>query len=158
MRHVLLKSHEDRVKLMNFYLEWKDSRRSLWKEEDLPKLQEFFRYSDLPPEKRRELPFPKESFEFYKKCDEEYANANAELRDSLRYVEEHVLIRAFGFEQRYSDNEDSDEMVIVDEMEPLNYPVIAVVWFDSSWDRGGNSSVACVDYVEKKEFDECPGI
>ena len=34
----------------------------------------------------------------------------------------------------------------------LEYPVVAVVWIDSDYNRGMKDGVLCVDFVELKEF------
>lgn len=46
MNHTLLNSKADRWKLAYSYIKIKCGNFSLWREEDLPKLEPFFKYSD----------------------------------------------------------------------------------------------------------------
>lgn len=156
MNHTLLTSESDRWKLAYSYIKIKCGNFSLWREEDLPKLEPFFKYSDecgghFRPMTQEE----KDSFAYYEKCDKEYADALCEKRDAVDYIDISTLIKAFGYEMPSDEDENGvefDEDIPLKSTMNLTYPCICVNWLESCMDRMGKSAICAIDYVELKEF------
>lgn len=162
MNHALLLSEADRWKLAYSYLKFKCGDDSIWREEDLPKLQPFFKYSDKCHGNgnfRAMTQDEKDSFDYYIKCEREYNNELTEKRDSVYYISEYTLIEAFGYEIPSDEDENGNKIFIkIDEDTPLKstvnitYPCVCVSWIASGYDRLGSSSICAIDYVELKDF------
>ena len=160
MNHTLLTSESDRWGLAYSYIKIKCGNFSLWREEDLPKLEPFFKYSDecrghFRPMTQEE----RDSFAYYKKCDEEYADDLSKKRDAVDYIDINTLIKTFGYKMPSDEDENGNEIdVEFDEDIPLKstidltYPCVCVNWIKSDMDRMGKTSICAIDYVELKEF------
>jgi hypothetical protein len=164
MKHTILNNESDRWKLCYSYLRWKLGFDSIWREEDLPKLESFFKYFErcednfvlMTKEER-------ESFEYWEKCRKEYSDELLEQRESLNYIDLYSLIESFGYEISSDEDEDGNEIeeCQIFEDKPLKssieltYPCICVQWIRSDRDRLGTNSICAIDYVELKEFNLC---
>ena len=166
MNHILLNSEIDRWKLAYSYIKIKMGDDSIWREEDLPKLEPFFKYSEQfrGGEKNRPMTQEeKDSFDYYEKCNKEYSDELKEKRDSVLNIDIYTLVRALGYEMPPDEDEEGNEIEdyqIYEEVPlkssfELSYPCICINWIESSYDRmSGNNGICCVDYVELKEFDK----
>jgi hypothetical protein len=167
MKHYLLKNEDERWALCWQYLQWKYSDGEVWRKEDVPLLESYFNWGNtLHDNKRMMTDEERKSFEHYKKCCKLYADHLSEIRDSVKHFDEDAILGSFGYQHGYDIEDKFDES---DEKEcynnlslnnkptkdllSLTYPIIAVVWIDSSFDRMGDTGVCCVDFVEKKEFE-----
>lgn len=164
MNHILLTSELDRWKLAYSYIKIKCGDDSIWREEDLPKLEPFFRYSEQFRGGKNNRPMTqeeKESFDYYEKCNKEYSDELTEKRDSIDYIDLYTLIKSFGYE--YPQDEDSEgneievefsEDIPLKSLFELTYPCICVNWIKSDYDRIGKNAICAIDYVELKEFEK----
>ena len=160
MKHTLLLSEADRWKLAYSYLRFKCGDDSIWREEDLPKLQPFFKYSDKCHGNFRAMTQDeKDSFYYYEKCRKEYNDELTEKRDSVLYIDENTLIKSFGYELPSDEDENGDEIDIeIDADTPLKsaidltYPCVCVNWLESGYDRYSSTGICAIDYVELKDF------
>lgn len=112
----------------------------LWNEEDLPKLQPFFDYSDLPLYTRGRMSDEvAESFEFYKKCEADYASARVEMRDSL---------------QKFTRFDIAEALDVISLKSNKQYPYIIVGTIDCSFDRMGDKKMMALYEVHQSEFEK----
>ncbi len=166
MKHYLLKNEDERWALCWKYLQMKCSGGEVWRKEDLHLLEPFFKWNNSPHDKLKMTEEESKSFDYYKECRKKYADRLFEIRDAVRYHSEDTILEAFGYRHEYDleDNfDESGEKECYNELskdsKPTNdlfnlaYPVVAVVWIESSYDRMGDTGVCCVDFVEKKEFE-----
>jgi hypothetical protein len=145
----------------------------IWREEDLPKLKPFFDFEKKHRGNSYELnEEEKESFEYYKKCHEEYAKDLFEIRDSIRGFSTEQLVEFFLLEpinmSCYDTDDDGNEIdeygniilslsretIKISEAwkEDMTFPLYFVGWIDSSWDRYGSVHMAFSEFVNLKEF------
>ena len=143
-------------------LNWTNSNKSLWKEEDLPKLKPFF---DFSRNKQTNKNYSgiwtdtiQDSFEYYNKCSELYGQKNAEMRDSLSRININDLISAFYFKHKYSDEEceDNEDLlnnneIVLDDF-PYSFPLIVTGVIESGFDRIGDLSMLMIRFVSLSEF------
>jgi len=136
----------------------------IWRDEDLPKLQPFFEYNhrdDWKPMSEEE----RESFEYYKKCNEEYSMNLTEIRDSMRCFTSHDFYSFFFLEEPATECYDTDEngndldeygniipeesreTLMIDKRKGITFPMVFVGWFDSGFSRAGEESVMFSDFV-----------
>jgi hypothetical protein len=145
----------------------------VWRKEDLPKLKPFFVFE----EKHRGNSYKlnkeeKASFEYYRKCHEEYAKYLFEIRDSIRGFPTDQLAEFFLLEpvdmNCWDTDEDGNELdedgnimpplsretIKVSETlkEEMTFPLYFVGWIDSSWDRFGSVRMTFSEFVSLKEF------
>lgn len=146
----------------------------IWREEDLPKLQPFFDFSERHRGDSYKMnDEERESFNFYKKCHEEYAEELFEIRDSIKQFEQSELIEFFFLEEIgmncYDYDEDGNEIdedgnimppwgreslkLHPDLKEEMMFPLVFVGWIDCGFDRGGNSRVMFSEFVTLKDYD-----
>lgn len=156
MNHTLLTSESDRWKLAYSYIKIKRGNFSLWREEDLPKLEPFFKYSaECRGHFRPMTQEEKDSFTYYEKCNKEYADDLGEKRDAVDYIDISTLIKTFGYEMPSDEDENGvefDEDIPLKSTINLTYPCICVNWLESCMDRMGKSAICAIDYVELGEF------
>ena len=162
MHHILLKNEQERWLLCWRYLQFKFRiDAEVWREEDIPLLTPFFKYSDQGSDRSLMTEEEKASFEHYKKCMKEYARDLFDTRDSVEHYHMDHILEAFGYEYDENENDDKNEEILNSFSETnnpaknkleLEYPVIAVVWIESDFDRFGANGILCVDFVEQKEF------
>lgn len=134
------------------FIEWSNNpNRSLWREEDLPKLKPFFdnqRNSNWTQE-------VKESFDFYQQCCAAYGDKNKELRDAVSRIDASSILEAFGYE--IPDYEE-DEEYAVNKPLPLakdfdaTFPFIVTGDIHCGWDRSGDIAILSVYRVSLKDF------
>jgi hypothetical protein len=139
----------------------------IWREEDLPKLQPFFDFTENHRGDFYELNTEeRESFEYYTKC-KEYADELFEIRDSISGVRINELIEFFLLQHIdmncYDADEDgniipplSRETLKISEArkEEMNFPLVFVGWIDSGWVRGSkNYHIVFSDFVSLKDYD-----
>ena len=161
MTHKLLHNEQERWKYFWSFLRHQLSEDSVWKPEDRPLLEPYFKYSRLGglPDHRMMNNEEFKSFTYWKKCRKEYADELFEVRDSLRNIHTDDLVKAFGYEIPIGeDNEDDDydfKKSLKSAIE-LNYPAICVNWIESGYNRGSKEAICAVDYVELKEFELKP--
>ena len=156
MKHILLKSENDRRELAWKYIDFRINSKQIWKDEDYPLLKPFFDYSNAlyvsgKNPKQTMSPEISKSFDYYEKCRKEYADELFYLRDAVKEINSGDLCRSFGY--NYNDDEGLMKKInLIDEIPELSYPVIAVLYIESSYDRNGPMGTCIVEYVELKEF------
>lgn len=145
------------LKLMSWCV---DPNQSIWSEKDRPVLEPWFAYSE-----RSQRPgvvhvamteAERAGLELYLKLSDEGASDhNAEMRDSVQQFSPEELAEILGLVDRNADDEtgelDFDFHLPVDF--PYVFPVVAVGYIDSGFDRLGKIRMASLDFVEKKQFD-----
>lgn len=141
------------------FLDWSNNPyRSLWRDEDLPKLKPFFDAQNMilahSIEWTQEV---KESFDFYQKCVAEYGDKNRELRDAVSHISSDDILGAFGYElPEY--NEDEDEDYGKDKPLPLEkdfdatFPFVVIGDIHCGWDRSGDITILSIYRVSLKDF------
>lgn len=160
MEHTLLLSEADRWKLAYSYIRFKCGEDEIWREEDLPKLSPFFKYSkecrgdNFRPMTTEE----QESFRYYDRCESMYADANATKRDAVLNISFDSLVRAFGYKIPSDEDDNGDEIdtefgedTPLESSLTLTYPCVCVTWIESCYDRT-SGAVCGVDYVQLTEF------
>jgi hypothetical protein len=164
MKHYLLKNEDDRWALCWQYLQFKCEDVKIWKDEDLPLLKPFFDYDNMRYKDQRLMTEEEgKSFDHYMKCRKEYADRLFEICDSVKHCREDNILLAFGYEHEEDIFEDDKECYCTNPLTATNkpsknlldlqYPVVAVIWIESDYDRIGKCGICCVDFVEKKEFE-----
>lgn len=134
---------------------------SLWREEDLPKLQPFFNAQgrSRSGDKMEWTPEVKESFDYYQKCREEYGDKNTEVRDAVSQFSPEEVLDAFGYQvPEYDDSDDDGVDYVKDKPLPLDkdfdvtFPFVVVGEISSGFDRLGNIKIFAVHFVSLKDF------
>jgi len=134
---------------------------SLWREEDLPTLEPFFKFSYRPRNERPMTDEEEKSYEHYKKCWEEYASDMADKESTLRGFEVDELAHYFlcFFNESASEGDDWDLSKVEydhEQYKAIEFPCVAVVAVDSSFDRVGDTKSFFLEFVEKSMFDPQP--
>lgn len=145
------------LKLMGWCV---DPNQSLWQAADLPILEPWFAYSDRsqrPGAVRAAMtPAEKAGFDLYLKLREEgTSDHNAEMRDAVQQFSPEELAETLGLVDLNADDE-TGELAHNFKLGPdFNYifPLVAVGYVDSGFDRLGKIRMATLDFVEKKMFD-----
>ena len=167
MNHKLLLSEKDRW--LYFYSYLNIGEEEVWRKEDRPRLQPFFKYSEGLESRFGNKEFRKMneeeciSFDYYKKCCEEYSDEISDKKESVSQIDINALCEAFGYELPDDPDDDSEEYdYSIDKpfksSMDLTFPVVCINWMESTWDRQGDMAICCVDYVEYKEFDHAKTI
>ena len=168
MKHVLLKNENDRWLLCWKYLNNKlDINWEAWKKEDRPLLEPYFKWNKRIGGNSVDNPMTEEerkSFDHYIKCYNEYAQDLFAIRDMTKHYGYDDILNAFGYEHEEELFEDDTECYVKNPLTEtskpnkdllnLEYPVVAVVWIESDYNRGMKDGIMCVDFVELKEFKE----
>lgn len=142
---------------------WKFVRPSInevWREEDKPLLEPFFKASNSSPfikpiEFSEEV---KKSCDHYKKCYEEYAKELFEIKDSVRLFNRDELFSFFflmsedSYELEHYEKLSRDILKIDPEYE-MAFPMVFVGAIESGFDRCGNSKIAFSEFVSYTEFE-----
>lgn len=148
--HQKFNSLEEYNSFMMELLGWvRDPYKSLWKEEDYPKLEPYFNWQR---ETKGLGQFPdeiKSSFDFYVKCHEEYGERNADIRDSVKGFDEWRLCDIFAFDLPDNDEDNEPVPVFIGE---FVFPFIVTGAIECGFDRGGDCSFCCIRFVEAREF------
>ena len=145
----------------------------IWREEDLPKLQPFFDFTENHRGDSYELNTEeRESFEYYTKC-KEYADELFEIRDSIDGVRINELIEFFLLQHIdmncYDTDEDGNDIdedgnimpplsretlkISEDWKDEMTFPLVFVGMISSSFDRYGDVRMAFSDFVSLKDYD-----
>jgi len=124
---------------------------SLWREEDVPKLEPFFCYQARRSPRGKMNDEESASFEHYRKCYAEYGHKAAELRDSLRQFSFEDIIDIFGFELTDPDNDYCDEIKLYAGF-PYEFPFIVTGYIDSGYSRGAEDKMAAISIISLSEF------
>lgn len=149
----LIKNEQEYWEFVWPFIDWSnDPNRSLWREEDLPKLKPFFDMQNRHEEWTQEV---KESFDFYKKCSEEYGDKNKELRDAVSRISADDLLEAFGYElPEYDDEEDYyTTKPPFDKDFDATFPFVVIGDIHCGWDRAGDITILSVYMVSLKDFE-----
>lgn len=149
----LIKSPQDLLFLFEEMVSWiENPSKSLWKEEDYPKLKPYFDFSVLSGREMNKEEV--EAFKFWVKCHEEYGERNSEIRNNLRHFSEHDLADAMGIDviEPSEDDPDWDDLPNTYSVKSDEYPYVLVMDIVSSWDRGGDFCFMTSDKVYLKEF------
>jgi hypothetical protein len=167
----LIKSDQDLRDFAWNFIEHTISNIDIWREGDREKLQPFFDYWNERPD-RKMTEKEREAYDYHDKCNKEYANEAAEVRDSVSQLDTNTLVEAFGFESLNMDCYDYDgDGNEIDEdgeiMPPLSkdslkiseewdyeYPYVITGLITSDYDRLGAISMVFIEVVELKEFNE----
>lgn len=144
------------VRLMGWCV---DPNQSIWQTNDLPILEPWFAYSERAQRsgavRAPMTPAEKAGLELYLKLREEgTSDHNAEMRDSVQQFSPEDLAETLGLTDLNADDETGESgynFKLVD----FNYtfPLVAVGYIDSGFDRLGKIRAATLDFVEKKMFD-----
>jgi hypothetical protein len=130
---------------------------SIWREEDRPKLEPFFRWNYRinqplkPGESTKMTDEEAASFDHYKLCEAEYGAAATERRDALRQFSFEDLCDIFGFELVDPDNDNSDAIQLATPF-PYEFPLIVVGHIDSDYFRGSSDKIAAISMFSLSEF------
>lgn len=147
------RTKEEYIKYV-FDLVTTDCNASLWREEDLPKLQPFFeacqsgKYDNFEKYTHDQV---MESMEFYQKCLKEYANEKKDIQDSIKgFSTDEFLCRFFV----YWDESDADEWRIEDlkTCEWLEFPLYAIGDIESGFDRSGDVKYFAVELIPETKL------
>lgn len=152
--HQLIQNKEEYWKLAWPLIDWAgDCRRSLWREEDYPKLMPFFNEQAKMHSGMAWTPAVIESFDFYKKCCEEYGDARKELRDAVSQFTPEDIIDAFGFNLPEDEDEYGEHLplTLADDFDTA-FPFIVVGDVDSGFDRLGKIRFIGLYRVALDEF------
>ena len=142
-----------------FFLElisWKANNKSLWRENDLPLLESFFKYSNNP--NRRDVEMTEEektSFDHWVKCNEDYGDRNKDIKNSINGIDEYRLAEAFGFEVIEDEDEEKPLEYSFEKFkqeEEIEFPLFVTGYIDSDHDRSGPISVCMIRFVTLKDF------
>jgi hypothetical protein len=151
----LIKSEQEYWDYVWQLIDWSNNpNRSLWRDEDLPKLKPFFdvQHKHYEIEWAEEV---KESFDFYQKCSAEYGEKNRELRDAVSRISQDDILEAFGYEiPEYNDENDytKDKPLPLDKDFDATFPFIVVGDIYCGWDRSGDVTVLSLNRVSLKDF------
>ena len=149
------KKFNSKQEYADFFLElisWKEHNKSLWRENDLPLLESFFKYSNNP--NRRDVEMTEEektSFDHWVKCNEDYGDKNKDIRNSIAGIDEYRLAEAFGFTLiEDEDDEKPFEYILDDDLN--EFTLFVTGYIDSDHDRSGPISVCMIRFVTLKDF------
>jgi hypothetical protein len=137
--------------------------RNIWREEDLPKLEPFFKFSDSGRGSMTEE--EGKSFEHYRKCLEDYADETSTLQQILDGFSFEELLEYFVLKLDEPCDENGDPLSQEEydlnylafdreNCEPITYPMVAVLFIDRSFDRVGSYKAFQLTFVEHKMFDD----
>jgi len=148
----LIRSSEDQLKFFLYLKEFLDKNKSIWKEEDLPLLEPFFNYNN-GPEKNPFMKMNEEeqtSFEFWKRCDEEYGKSNSIIKNNLIGIDEFHLGNDLDIEIIEPDD---DDLPLVYKVIDRKYPYLQIVEAISDFDRFGEISIFNASEVFLSDFE-----
>jgi hypothetical protein len=140
---------------------WEET--SIWEDEDLPKLETFFKWQkdmrnfghSMPPEVR-------ESFDHYMLVHEA-AGDKRDRKDLCSEMEQTQLVEVLGFSPYEQDPDyeyihdwrySADNIPELNKDYGISYPCIMVYHLEVTWDRAGTAVLAIVDFVSLTEFSE----
>jgi len=161
----LIKTKEEYLDLAWDYYLWAETNRSLWKEEDLTKLEPFFCWSQKRGSSG-EQPMSEEvgiSFDFYQQCRKDYSDKNSELRDALYGNEIYKILYEMGLELNEEagwneDTEDEDrplnkyDIKFIELMEPLKFPMVLSGCIINDFDRMGSIKGCFFEMILLEDF------
>jgi len=157
----LINSRQEYWEYVLPFIEWSmDPNRSLWREEDLPKLKPFFDNQNNLVVSKESNPWTqeiKDSFDFYKECCAAYGDKNKEMRDAVSKLSDGDILEAFGFEIPEC-NDDEDENYTLSNPPPLaedfdaTFPFVVIGDMHCGWDRSGDITILSVYRVSLKDF------
>ena len=146
----LVKNKEEYWKLVWPFINWSQNpEQSLWREEDRPKLEPFFKVQNREGNWPQEI---KDSFDFYLKCHEEYGKNNAEMRDSVSRLAACDILNAFGYNHDYQEEDYTEENPPLLSMEGFSFPFVVVGDLTCGWDRSGKYSFMAINFVSLEDF------
>jgi len=90
------------------------------------------------------------SFEFWKKCDEEYGHLNSLISQNLREIDEFYLCDCLDIEVIEPDD---DGLPFVYKVIDRKYPYVKTIEFISTFDRSGKISFFSVSEVLLSDFE-----
>jgi hypothetical protein len=148
---------KDKGQYWNFvwqFVEWATNPdRSLWRDEDYPKLQPFF----AAQQRGTSIQWTEEvqkSFDFYDKCRKEYGDDNATIRDAMRQFSPDDVLEGFGFEINMDDEEyEKDIPLELHKDFEATFPFIVIGEISSEFDRLGKIRTLAINFVSKKDFE-----
>lgn len=168
MNKILFNTKEEHWKwAYDNYLRFTTEDDDIWTEQQRIDFEPFFRFSDNMRNNTdsKMTPEEKESFEKYISLREAGHGLDTKFqKDFATNFEFNRLCNALGFdpESLYNDisteDEDIEEMSDIDFNNPLptldiiTYPFILVYWFETSFDRGGDCTIAASDFVLLSDF------
>jgi|688.fasta_scaffold45535_6 hypothetical protein len=147
-------------------------REKIWKEEDLPLLEPFFKATSGGKRDFEWTDEIKESFDHYTKCRTEYADDRTEMRDDLCNFDTNDL-HAFFFLQPFDESccDIDDQGNEIDENgnilppfareslsinkeyeETMRFPLFFTGTIGNSWTRDGNINYCQSEFVSLSEF------
>jgi glutaredoxin len=149
----LIRNKEEYWDFVWTFLDWTiEPYKSLWRKEDYPKLEPFFKMQNRVEEWTDEV---KESYAHYKKCNEEYGSKNTEIRDAVSKFSPDELLEAFGYEDREYNEEDEEEWSKDKPQklhEDISFPFIVIGDMHCGWDRSGDFRIMSIYQVYLKDF------
>lgn len=145
----LFQNEKEYIDYFNFLLDMKHIQ-SLWNPEDYPKLEPFFNASRKPKvEWTDEI---NNSFDFYMKCNKDYADERSQYRDSLSNIDDYDLAYVMGFDVVTDlDNDDAEDEYSLSE--ELKFPLLLIGSIDSGFDRSGNFGYCSLYKVNKEDLE-----
>lgn len=148
----LINNKEEYWEFVRPFIEWANNpNKSLWREEDYPKLKPFFDVQNIVNVHQEWTDEVKESFDFYQKCSAEYADKNKELRDSVSKATVEDILEAFGYE---IPDEEEDWTLAPKIDENFTFPFVVTGDINCGWDRSGTFQVLAIYHVFLKDFKE----
>lgn len=145
----------------------------IWREEDLPKLKPFFDFTDIHRGNSHKLnDEEKQSFDYWQKCKQEYADELSEIRDSIHGFTVDELAEFFLLQyidmNCYDTDEDGNDIdedgniipplsretlkISEDWKDEMTFPLVFVGMISSGFDRYGAVRMAFSEFVSLKEF------
>ena len=132
----------------------------IWKKEDRPLLEAWFKFcdSDSKWEKEDWSPEVKTSFEYWSKCKKEYADKALEKKESVRFFSPEELMELFCLTDNWVDDGEGDPPDITPDILTFvvdfdfRFPCMVIGIIDSDYSQGSRHSVGYLDFVEEKEF------
>jgi len=156
----LIKTKEEYLDLAwNWYL-WAETSRSIWKEEDLAKLEPFL-FWDKKRGSSGEQPMSEEvgtSFYFYQQCRKDYADNDLETRDSLYGNDICHILEEMRLELNEEDAENEDrpfnkyDIKFIDLMEPLKFPFVLSGYIVNDFNRIGPVKGCFFEMISLEDF------
>lgn len=155
----LIKDEADYWNLVWPFVDWtQNPNKSLWHDEDLPKLKPFFDNQ----QKKDWTPEIIESFDFYKKCHKEYGKKNTEIRDAVSQYTPDAILEAFGYTLPQYDDDDyeykKNEPLQLEKDFDATFPFIIVGDIYCTYDRLGRIRFMSLYRISLADFTAVPNI
>jgi hypothetical protein len=157
-------------------------KNKIWREEDEKIMQPFFDFDKIRHKietedgsfKKYWTPEIDAGYKHYQKCEQEYADALFEIRDSIHgfspdqlaefFLLEPIEMNCYDYDEDGNDIDEDGNIIpplsretikiAEDWKEEMTFPLYFVGWIDSGFDRLGSVRMSFSDFVSLKEFEK----